>query len=89
MKAVPRKEFSMSSIAPALIRKLENLPQQRLAEVEDFVEFLAIRENRAGAGERLGNALSKLDALNLPPLTDADIAAEIAAGRQERTARRT
>ncbi|MBK6401726.1 MAG: hypothetical protein IPP18_10235 [Rhodocyclaceae bacterium] len=30
----------MSAIAPALICKLESLPQQRLAEVEDFVEFL-------------------------------------------------
>ena len=33
----------MSTIAPALIRKLESLPQQRLAEVEDFVEFLSQR----------------------------------------------
>ena len=31
---------------------------------------------------------AKLDAANLPPLTDEDIAAEIAAARQERTARR-
>ncbi len=78
----------MSAIAPTLIRKLEGLPQQRLAEVEDFVEFLAIRESRAAVGERLGDALAKLDALNLPPLSDEDIAAEIAAARQERTARR-
>lgn len=33
----------MSAIAPTLIRKLESLPQQRLAEVEDFVEFLSQR----------------------------------------------
>ncbi len=78
----------MSTVAPALIRKLESLPQQRLAEVEDFVEFLANRESRATAGKRLGEALAKLDAANLPPLTDEDIAAEIAAARQERTARR-
>ena len=78
----------MSTVAPALIRKLESLPQQRLAEVEDFVEFLANRESRATAGKRLGEAFAKLDAANLPPLTDEDIAAEIAAARQERSARR-
>ncbi len=78
----------MSTIAPTLIRKLENLPQQRLAEVEDFVEFLAVREGRAAASDRLGEALAKLDAANLPPLTDEEIAAEIAAARQERSARR-
>jgi len=78
----------MSAIAPTLIRKLESLPQQRLAEVEDFVEFLAVRESRTAASERLGEALAKLDAANLPSLTDEEIAAEIAAARQERTARR-
>ena len=78
----------MSAIAPTLIRKLESLPQERLAEVEDFVEFLAVREGRTAASERLGEALAKLDAANLPSLTDEEIAAEIAAARQERTARR-
>lgn len=78
----------MSAIAPALIRKLESLPQQRLAEVEDFVEFLAVREGRTAARERLGEALAKLDAANLPSLTDEEIAAEIATARQERTAQR-
>lgn len=78
----------MSAIAPALIRKLESLPPQRLAEVEDFVEFLAVREGRAVAGERLGQSLAKLDAAKLPPLSDEDIAAEIAAARQERNIRR-
>lgn len=86
--SISSKELFMSAIAPALIRKLESLPQQRLAEVEDFVEFLAVREGRAAASARLGEALAKLDAANLPPLTDEDIAAEIAAACQERIARR-
>lgn len=86
---VPSKELSISAIAPALIRKLDNLPQQRLAEVEGFVEFLAIRESRAAAGQRLGEALAKLDAADLLPLADEDIAVEIAAARQECTARRS
>lgn len=79
----------MNAIAPALIQKLQKLPPQRLAEVEDFVEFLAVREMRTVAGIRLGESLAKLDALNLPPLSDDEINAEIQAARQERAAQRT
>lgn len=78
----------MAAIAPTLIQKLQKLPPKRLAEVADFVEFLAAREERAAAGERLGEALAKLDALNLPPLSDEEIEAEIRTARQERAARR-
>lgn len=78
----------MNAIAPSLIQKLQQLPQQRLAEVEDFVEFLAARELRAAAGVRLGESLSKLDKLNLPLLSDEEIDAEIQAARQERAAQR-
>ena len=76
----------MNAIAPALIQKLQELPPQRLAEVEDFVEFLAAREMRNAAGTRLGASLAKLDALNLPALSDDEINAEIQAARQERAA---
>jgi len=78
----------MAAIAPTLIQKLQQLPPQRLAEVADFVEFLAAREQRAAAGVRLGAALAQLDALDLPPLSDEAIAAEIQAARRERAARR-
>jgi hypothetical protein len=74
----------MSAIAPALLQKIESLPQQRVAEVEDFVEFLMIRESRTAAGTRLGSALAKLDARNQLPLSDDEIAAEIAAARNAR-----
>lgn len=79
----------MNAIAPTLIQKLQELPPQRLAEVEDFVEFLAVREMRSAAGARLGEALTKLDALNLPPLSDDEINAEIQAARQARAVPRT
>jgi len=72
----------------ALLEKLKALPPERVAEVRDFVEFLASREERAAAGARLGNALAKLDALGLPPLSDEEIEAEIQASRQDRIARR-
>lgn len=68
--------------------KLQKLPPQRLAEVKDFVEFLAAREERAAAGARLGESLARPDVLNLPPLSDEDIAAEIQAAREDRPARR-
>ena len=53
----------MDSVEPKLIEKLQNLPPQRQAEVEDFVDFLAAREARSAAGLRLGEALAKIDAL--------------------------
>jgi len=74
----------MAAIAPRLIEKLAKLPRERLTEVEDFVEFLAAREERAAASQRLADALARLDALNLPPLSEDEIAAEIRAAREER-----
>ena len=79
----------MTTLQAALIQKLQTLPLQRLAEVNDFVEFLAAREARACAGAKLGESLAKLDALNLPPVSDDEIEQEIQAARQERAARRT
>lgn len=76
----------MASIEQTLIQKLQQLPEQRLAEVEDFVEFLTAREARTAAGARLGESLAKLDATNLPPLSDEEIEAEIEAARAERRA---
>lgn len=52
----------MAAIEPTLIEKMQKLPPKRLAEVRDFVEFLAAREERAAAGARLGESLAKLDA---------------------------
>lgn len=78
----------MNALAPTLIQKLQELPPQRLAEVEDFVEFLATREMRNAAGTRLGAALARLDALNLPEISDEEINAEIQAARRERATQR-
>lgn len=36
----------MTAIEPGLIDKLKELPPQRLAEVEDFVDFLRTLEER-------------------------------------------
>jgi hypothetical protein len=37
----------MAAAEPGLIEKIKQLPPQRLAEVEDFVDFLRTRENEA------------------------------------------
>lgn len=74
----------------ALIEKLKSLPPQQRAEVEDFVDFLKTRQERARdeAAQRLGKAFEKLDTLNLPPLTEEEVQAEIAAARRGRGQRR-
>lgn len=78
----------MTATEQALFEKIRQLPPQRLAEVEDFVDFLRTREERERAGKRLGESLAKLDALNLLPIGDDEIEAEIQAARRERAARR-
>jgi len=55
-----------------------------VAEVVDFVEFLASREERAAAAQRLTEGLARLDALNLPPVSDDEIEDEVQAARRER-----
>jgi hypothetical protein len=40
-----RKESEMSPTEQALIEKIMQLPPQRMAEVEDFVDFLRARED--------------------------------------------
>ena len=74
----------MASIEPVLMEKLAKLSRERLVEVMRFVDSLAARDERAAAGARLGEALAKLDALGLPPLTDEEIEAEIRAARSQR-----
>jgi len=74
----------MTAIETRLIDRLKKLPPTRVAEVVDFVEFLAAREERAAAAQRLGDGLARLDALNLPQLTEDEIEAEVQASRRAR-----
>jgi hypothetical protein len=72
----------------ALIEKLKSLAPEQRAEVEDFVDFLKARKERArdAAARRLGEAFAKLDALNSPHLTPEEVETEIDAARTERRA---
>lgn len=74
----------MTAIEAQLIARLKKLPPHRVAEVVDFVDFLAAREERAAATQRLTAGLAKLDALQLPSLPENEIEAEIQAARAER-----
>ena len=69
-----------------LMQKIQTLPPERVAEVVDFVEFLAVRVQRAAAAQRLTDAMTRLDALNLPALPDDEIESEVQAARLERHA---
>lgn len=77
----------MTAIESQLIERLKKLPPGRVAEVVDFVEFLAAREERAAAAQRLSEGLARLDALNLPPISEDEVADGVAAVRRERHAR--
>jgi hypothetical protein len=46
----------MTPIAPELIQKLRQLPPDKVAEVEDFVDFLRAHENDSGLTRSLSKA---------------------------------
>ena len=66
-----------------LLAKIRELPAERQAEVEDFVEFLAARERRQNAAQRLKAAQERLAADPLPPMSVDEVNAEIEAYRAE------
>ena len=52
----------MTVLESQMIQKLRKLPPNRLAEVVDFVEFLAAREERFVAAQRLAESMTRVDA---------------------------
>ena len=72
-----------------LIEKLKELPPERMAEVEDFVDFLRTREEEArdAAAARLGEAMARLAALEVPPMSEEEVQAEMDAARRGRRER--
>jgi hypothetical protein len=76
----------MTALESRLMQGLKVLPPERVAEVVDFVEFLASRVQRDAAAQRLTDALGRLDALGLPPISDEEIEAELQAARRQRSA---
>ena len=70
-----------------LISKIRALTPQQVAEVEDFVEFLAAKKARRAAFDRLLAVAPALEAAGIKPMSDDDIAAEVKAARAERRTR--
>jgi hypothetical protein len=75
----------MPSRTQTLIDKIEALPAERVAEVEDFVEFLSAKTQRQAALERLLAIAPALEVAGAPPISDADVVAEVAAVRGQRS----
>ena len=70
-----------------LISKIRTLSQQQLAEVEDFVEFLAAKTQKRAALDRLLAIAPALAVAGAAPMSDDEIATEVKAARAARRAR--
>lgn len=77
----------MASDTQSLIEKIRALPAERVAEVEDFVDFLAGKSRRLEALDRLLAIAPALEAAGAPALSEEEIAAEVQAVRAARRTR--
>jgi hypothetical protein len=72
----------MSTAEQTLIEKLKALPPERLAEVEDFIDFLAAKE-QGDAFDAFLSVAKVVAKAGAPALTAEEIEAEIKAYRDE------
>ena len=70
-----------------LIQKIQALPPERIAEIEDFVDFLAVKTRREAAFDRLLAIAPALEEAGIPPMTEDEIMAEVEAVRAARRSR--
>ena len=70
----------MSATEQVLIEKIRQLPPQRLAEVEDFVDFLRTREDDQRLTQAAARASERGDALSHA----LQVAGALAGGETER-----
>lgn len=77
----------MSANHQSLIDKIRSLPADRVAEVEDFVDFIATKTRRLAALDRLLAIAPALEAADARPMTDEEVAAEVEAVRAARRSR--
>ena len=74
-------------IEQSLISRIGTLSPQKVDEVADFVEFLAARQARQAALNRLLAIAPALEAAGAQPMTMDEVNAEVRAVRAERRAR--
>ena len=78
-----------ATVEQNLISKIRMLSPQQVAEVEDFVEFLATKAKKRAALDRLLSMVPALEASGAEPMSEEEIAAEVEAAREERRVRQT
>ena len=71
-------------IEQRLLLKIKTLSPPQVAQVEDFVEFLAMKSERQTAFGRLLAVAPALEAAGAEPVSEDELAAEIKAARQAR-----
>ena len=74
----------MTTTEQALLSRIRSLSPQQVAEVEDFVEFLATKSSRHAALDRLLTIAPALEAAGVAPMSQEEIVAEVKAARAER-----
>jgi uncharacterized membrane protein (DUF2068 family) len=76
-----------AAIEQFLISRISTLSPQQVAEVSDFVEFLAARQAKQAAWDRLLAIAPALEAAGVEPMSMNEVNAEVKAARAERRAR--
>jgi hypothetical protein len=76
-----------ATVEQSLMSKIRTLSPQQVAEVEDFVEFLATKVRKRRALDRLLTIAPALEAAGAATMSEDDIAAEVDAVRAERLVR--
>ncbi len=74
----------MPTDTDGLIEKIRALPDEQIAAVEDFVEFLSAKARRQAALDRLFAIAPALEAAGAEPITEDEILAEVEAARAAR-----
>ena len=74
----------MPADTATLIAKINALPPDQLAEVEEFVDFVAAKSRRLSGLDRLLAIAPALEAAGAPQITEDDVAVELAAARAAR-----
>jgi hypothetical protein len=73
-----------ANLEQALLAKIKALSPEQVSEVEDFIEFLTVKTRRRAALDRLLAIAPALEAAGIPPITEAEVAAEVQAVRANR-----
>ena len=68
----------------SLISRIRTLSPQEIAEVEDFVEFLAAKARKRAALDRLLAIAPALEAAGAEPIDEGEIADEVERARLQR-----